>query len=288
MRLGGYLLCAAVWYNSQLKDSCVRCDMYALNKIIWFAINPAMVGLTILLVAMLVRRFRTTALCLGFAWFWMWSSPAFTRIVGLQLEKEYLSGGGYPSIASVPVCDAIADMGGGVGGNTNMFDHAFLNSSADRAYVSAELWKAKKAPIIVPSGTGVANADRVFMLDLGVPEEAIVVENKAMNTEQNAKLVRQILLERTNCTKNAGIPRAVDRPLKVLVVTSAWHMKRTMLMFEKYAPEIDAIPMACDFECAPVQDFSMKELIPNPEVFGRNSVYLHEWIGYWGYRFLRK
>ena len=261
--------------------------MYWLNKIIWVIANPAAIGCLILCVGFVLllrsndkripgRRFSIWMIGFSVVWFYMWATALFSRIIGGTLEKEYLGNGKWPGVADFPVCDVIADMGGGVGANSDQSKHVYLNSSADRAYFSALLWKAGKAPIVMPSGIGLTDADRVLLMDLGVPDSAIVVENQARNTEENAKLVGALVAER--------IPGC--RP-KVLVVTSAWHMKRTMLMFEKYASHVDAIPAPCDFECAPSGTLKLGEFIPSAEIFGRNSVYFHEWLGYWGYKLFR-
>ena len=79
------------------------------------------------------------------------------------------------------------------------------------------------------------------------------------------------------------------KPLRVLVVTSAWHMKRTMLMYQKYAPNVEAIPAPCDFENTLGADKlgGWASLLPAPEAFLGNSVAFHEWLGYWGYKWLR-
>lgn len=250
-------------------------------------VNPAVVGCALLLIGFSllltsrdgVGKRRTAGLWLSglaLSWFYVWSIGAFTRFVGETLEKEFLVDGKWPTVDSFPVCDVIADMGGGIGIDTNQSDYVYFNSSADRAYFSALLWKAGKAPIIVPSGTGLVHADRVVLLDLGIPDSAIVVENKARNTEENALLVGRLMQD-----------RIVERKARVLVVTSAWHLKRTLLMFEKYAPHLEAIPAACDFECVPTSGFQWMELVPSAEVFGRNSVYFHEWLGIWWYKSFR-
>lgn len=261
--------------------------MYWANKIVWCMVNPAVVGCVLLLLGFYLvlancgskGRRRTIGLFmsgLALAWFNFWSISAFTRFVGGTLEEEFLVDGKWPTVDSFPVCDVIADMGGGIGADTNRSDYVYFNSSADRAYFSALLWKAGKAPIIVPSGTGLIHADRTLLLDLGIPDSAIVVENEARNTEENALLVDRLMQE-----------RIVERKARVLVVTSAWHMKRTLLMFEKYAPHIEAIPAACDFECVPTSGFQWMELVPSAAVFGRNSVYFHEWLGILWYKFFR-
>ena len=222
----------------------------------------------------------------------------FTRSIGATLERDFLVGDRWPDVSNFPVCDVIADMGGGIGASTNVSSNAYLNSSADRAYFSSLLWKAGKAPIIMPSGKGLIYSDRRFLLDLGVPEAAIVVENRARNTEENAKFVGELVLEEVGRRKweVGSWKESVRRDSlegegwkpKVLVVTSAWHMKRTLLMFEKYAPQVEAIPAACDFECVPTESFRLTDLLPNAEVFGRNAVYFHEWIGIFWYRIFRQ
>ena len=277
--------------------------MYLLNKIAWGILNPAFVGcllafsgLFVLAIKSFGRRGRQIGICLaGCAslWFYIWATPMFTRIIGATLERDFLVGDRWPDVSNFPVCDVIADMGGGIGASTNISSNAYLNSSADRAYFSSLLWKAGKAPIIMPSGKGLIHSDRKFLLDLGVPENAIVVENRARNTEENAKFVGRMVMEEVGRNKGEGGSGKEDlegegwKP-KVLVVTSAWHMKRTLLMFEKYAPQIEVIPAACDFECVPTGNLQLTELLPNAEVFGRNAVYFHEWIGIFWYRIFRQ
>lgn len=76
---------------------------------------------------------------------------------------------------------------------------------------------------------------------------------------------------------------------KVLLVTSAWHMKRARLMFEKYAPGIGLVCAPADFENTfMVRHMSIfKVLLPDPNVFYLNSVAFHEWVGIVGYRVFR-
>ena len=277
--------------------------MYLLNKIAWGILNPAFVGcllafsgLFVLAIKSFGRRGRQIGICLvGCAtlWFYIWATPMFTRIIGATLEREFLVGDRWPDVSNFPVCDVIADIGGGIGASTNISSNAYLNSSADRAYFSSLLWKAGKAPIIMPSGKGLIYSDRRFLLDLGVPEAAIVVENRARNTEENAKFVGELVVEEVGRRKleEGSWKENLEGEgwkSKVLVVTSAWHMKRTLLMFEKYAPQIEVIPAACDFECVPTGNLQLTELLPNAEVFGRNAVYFHEWIGIFWYRIFRQ
>lgn len=274
--------------------------MYSLNKVVWVIANPLMVGCLMLglgivlkLLGLVItigstkrRRIFKVAwilVALSFVWFWLWGTSAWSRVVGQNLERDFLDADGR-MVAAVdyPVYDAIVDLGGGCGVRTNMYDGVMLNAAADRAYFSALLWKAGKAPIIIVSGSGLELADKVFMQDIGVPEEAIVVENEAMNTEGNAKFVERLVKSRVD-EKDAE----AHKP-KVLLVTSAWHMKRSLLMFNKYARDIEVVPAPCDFETIRVDGFAMSDLLPDSGSFECNCRYYHEWLGIWGYKYLRK
>ena len=82
----------------------------------------------------------------------------------------------------------------------------------------------------------------------------------------------------------AGVPLE-----RVLLVTSAWHMKRARLMFEKYAPEIEVVCAPADFENTFTVEMTpfFKALLPDPTIFYLNSVAFHEWVGIVGYRVFR-
>ena len=76
-----------------------------------------------------------------------------------------------------------------------------------------------------------------------------------------------------------------SRP-KVLLVTSAWHMKRARLMFEKYAPAVEVVCAPADFENLMTATRKFP-LLPDPYCFHVNSVAFHEWVGIVGYRIFR-
>jgi uncharacterized SAM-binding protein YcdF (DUF218 family) len=198
------------------------------------------------------------------------------RWIGGALENEW------PVVKAeeAPKADAIVLLGGGMGSNTNVYPYAEMWGGADRVWHAARLYKAGKAPIVIPTGAGEKESSVPLLLDLGVPEGAIRVEPKARNTEENAMFVEKILEPRN--TQNTR--------KRVLLVTSAWHMRRSVLMYRKYAPSLEIIPAAADYE-ATVQTghpFSLKDLWPDATMFYANSYILKEYIGYWGYRLFRR
>lgn len=241
-------------------------------------------GVILLLVAFILsclckRRLSLFVLGAVCIWFLSWSLPLTTCIIGHNLEKDFYVQN--QTIESFPSADAIVVLGGGVSGQTNCFAKPLLHSSADRAYYAMLLWKLKKAPIIICSNVEVCNSDAVFLADCSVPSNMIVCENEARNTEENAKKIWRLFDEGRVKTSSA------DRP-KILLVTSAWHMKRSLLLFKKYAPGIECVPVPCDFGGIVIRPIRLQSFIPSAEVFAANSCFLHEWIGIWWYTLFRR
>ena len=244
--------------------------------------NPLFVGMIIVAIGLvLVRckkvRVASWALGVALAWFWFWAMPIVGTFLGLYLEKYWP----VQLAEDMPKADAIVLMGGGVWGVTN-YPYANLNEGADRAWHAARLWLAGKAPIIIPSNVNAELCDIKLLVDFGVPSEAVVLENKAVNTEENAKFVRDIITQRRKGSEVAG-------KSTVLLVTSAYHMKRSLYMFEKYAPEIECIPAATDYQVLPCKDepFGWRNILPDIGAFARNNAFIHEYIGYYGYKWFR-
>ena len=281
--------------------------MFYLNKIVGAIVNPIVMALILLVIGMALGARRRKRLALGFVgggvlWLWLWSTPMMYRWVGLGLEREW------PVVLAedAPKADAIVILGGGMGVNTNVSQYAEMWGGADRVWHAARLWKVGKAPIVITSGTIERDASVPLLRDFGVPETAIVVEDKARNTEENAKFVEEILTQRGREAEEEGdgvkvrgkegavkdkvkVKGDVGR-MRVLLVTSAWHMRRSVLMFKKYAPSLEIIPAATDYEASVrmCREFSFGELLPSSDYLSLNSGCAKEHIGYWGYRLFRR
>ncbi|MGN0834034.1 MAG: YdcF family protein [Kiritimatiellia bacterium] len=247
--------------------------MYSLNKAVWFVSNPSVIGCLLVLAALVWRR--RWIVVASILWLWFWTAPITARFLAWSLEAPYRSLASQ-TVDKYPVVDAIVDMGGGIGRDMPTSPYPHLSGSADRAWHSARLWKAGKAPVIIPSGRGIRNTDAVFLGDMGIPKEAISVEDGARNTEENAKNIQTRLNEIVK-----------DRTPVVLLVTSAWHMRRSVYMFEKYAPQVKVIPAPTDFGSAGEPTITIGSFIPDLGTAGQSATYFHEWLGLWGYRFRR-
>ena len=248
--------------------------MYVLNKVVWFFINP----LTLPLVAafaggvLLARKAgrRRLGACLLFAslaFLWFASTLTCLKLVGCPLERPYLA---TQAAGSLPSADAIVLLGGGMGKFPDMA-YPEMFDGADRVWHAARLWKAGKAPVVVASGTGELEATVPLLLDLGVPRGAIVVDNESRNTYENSRFTERLLLDRAGGA-------ATGAPPSVLLVTSAWHMPRSLGNFSKTSLRV--VPAAADFGATNSRARHWWDWIaPSPDTLMRSYVCFKEWLG---------
>ena len=279
--------------------------MYYINKIVGFLVSPiggAIAGGVIAVVCARLGRKRMAKWIGGLtvAWLWLWMTPIMTWVVGVPLEREFLVDGKVPLVESFPEADAIVLLGGSMGAETNLSSYAEMWSGADRVWQAARLYKAGKAQKVIATGNGAVDTTLPLLLDFGVAK-ADVSFMDAVNTEEEARSISK-MLGRSGGVEELGVEEfgesdspthpikhsSTARP-KVLLVTSAWHMKRARLMFVKYAPDIEVACAPADFENTIMAEKTplFKMLLPDPNVFMLNSVAFHEWVGIVGYTWLR-
>lgn len=114
-------------------------------------------------------------------------------------------------------------------------------------------------PIGFPDETAAAMAD--VMAAFGVPRDRIVIEPMALNTRQNAQFSTRIV-------RDLGAE-------KTLVVTSALHMSRSVLEFERAGLPVIAAPV--DHRYEPPE--GLAPYIPSMASFLRMHKVLHEVLG---------
>ena len=214
------------------------------------------------------RRRTSCRLLAGIVvWLLVWSSPLFYRWFGGALERPY------PPLRAgeMPRADAIVLLGGGMSAPYGL-PYPDMSGSADRVWHAARLYHAGRAPLVIASGSEEAASSALLLQDLGVPAAAIRVEGESRNTAGNAACTRRLL-------DALGARR-------VLLVTSALHMRRARLLFERSGVEV--IPAATDHEATARRSrpdrWSLAALLPSAEMLERNSCALKERLGYWACR----
>lgn len=183
-------------------------------------------------------------------------------------------------VGKLPTADAIVLLGGATKSAFPPRPAVDLSEEGDRVLYAAQLYRESKAPVVIASGGridwrggGVAESSDMadILVTLGVPNSAIVQDSNSLNTYQNAVNVRQIMQER-------DIRR-------VLLVTSAMHMPRSLRIFQRQG--IEAIPAPTDFlitqqelnEPNSSPQATLLNLVPDADQLKNTTRALKEYIG---------
>lgn len=137
-----------------------------------------------------------------------------------------------------------------------------------------ELARTMNVPLVLTGGNGEpfattlndADVMATAALALGMPRSQVIVENRSRNTLENSHAVRRIV-----------------RGDRVILATSAYYMKRAVIMFEKRGFTVIPAPT-----CPLVQTrkTGFVTLIPSAGNLARSSMALAEWLSlaWWGIR----
>jgi uncharacterized SAM-binding protein YcdF (DUF218 family) len=192
-----------------------------------------------------------------------------------SLEWRYLP------TAEIPTADVIVVLGGGT--NSALYPRQIVevNGAGDRVIYALWLYKQGRAENVLLSGTNInwlsTNANPAedmadLLMLMGVPQEALWLENQSRNTYENALECQKLLQN-----------HAIDR---VILVTSAIHMPRSVALFEEQGIQI--IPAPTDYTVTqdgweqlfnPSPTTLLTNLIPSAENLNLTTNALKEYIG---------
>jgi uncharacterized SAM-binding protein YcdF (DUF218 family) len=151
-------------------------------------------------------------------------------------------------------------------------DRVNFDKGADRVLHTIQLYKSGKIKkIIISGGSGLLLGDtiseaeelaKVFLL-CGVPEQDLILEKKSVNTRENALLTKE-LIDQKNMKGS------------YLLITSAFHMRRASLCFNKVGLKTDVFPV--DFYTEQ-RRFSPDMLLPNEHALSKWTILSHEILG---------
>jgi uncharacterized SAM-binding protein YcdF (DUF218 family) len=249
--------------------------MFALKKTITpLILPPGIFILAIILVSLVMiyrKRWRLglANLIVGLM-LWALSTVPVANFLIIGLESEY-------SIPANPSGDVIILLGGGmVEGVPDLTGMSTPSpSTTGRIVTAARLYRRLGLPIIVTGGrayedaeSAVATIAKRFLIDLGVPEKVITVEDRARDTAQNARLTAAIC-------KQQGFS-------KPILLTAAYHLKRSRMAFD--ATGIQVTPFPAYFLGSRNVPFTWRHLLPRAATLHSSADALHEHIGILYYR----
>jgi uncharacterized SAM-binding protein YcdF (DUF218 family) len=241
-----------------------------LSELVVFLISPLSVAILLLFLGFLslfTHRELLARFLISFTLVWLcfWSLPITNHWFSERVMQAYP----YSPPERLPMAQAIVVLGGGIKPANSIYPQPDMNASADRVWFASQLFQAKKAPLILlaggltPEGSlySEAEAMRLLLLALGVPNKAIVLEKNSLNTHQNATLSYPLLHQR-------GINH-------ILLVTSAMHMQRAEIEFKRQGFQVT--PAATDYDIEPM--LGLKPYLPNASALHRNNQDLKELVG---------
>lgn len=247
------------------------------SKVIFFFIQPSSLAFVALLLGILLvgrhpkwgRRFLYAGLAMivffGFL-------PTGNMLV-LPLEERF--GSHVPPIPNEKISGIILLGGFEDGSITRARGGLALNEAAERLTETLRLARAlPDARVVFTGGSGslfggkgIGGPVRQFFIDAGIAPERIVIENNSRNTYQNAVFTKALLK-----------PAPQDR---WLLVTSAYHMPRSIGVFRKVG--FDVIPYPVDFRTRDQGD-GFRPFDSIGAGLQRTDLATKEWIGllaYW-------
>lgn len=253
--------------------------LFVLSKTLGAAILPInfMIELGIVSVVLMATRFAAFGRKLAVITLILLALAAFSPLGNLllyPLESRFP-----PWDPSRGAPDGIIVLGGSVDTDLSAAHRTpVVSHAADRLFAPAELARRYPNARIVFTGgsanlvsTDAREADysAPILENLGIPKERLILERNSRNTYENATF-----------TKLLVTPKAGER---WLLVTSAFHMPRSMGIFRKAGFEVEAYPV--DWRMGGRDDlFSFTNV--GADGLGRTEVAVREWIGLVAYRLM--
>jgi uncharacterized SAM-binding protein YcdF (DUF218 family) len=253
---------------------------FVLSKTVSYLVLPLTVICVLLIVSAIVKKPKWKRLCFGtglglllffsndfivnevMAW-WEVETVAFDTLVPHKLAVV-LTGSTIP--------------------NRDPKDRVYFGRGADRVTHTVQLYKKGLVEnILISGGTGSltdvdepeANKFRAAMIMMGVDSSDIMIENQTRNTAESAIEVRAIL------------DSLHYKPSECLLVTSAFHMRRSLACYRKAGLDLETF--STDFYSHPRNFYPNTLLVPTVDALMIWHKLVKEWVGlaaYWAAEYI--
>ncbi len=245
---------------------------FILSKLLYVVILPLTWVLGLLLLGLLSRQPRWKKF--GFRWgsicLLIFTNPLLANWSMSLWEKDPIA---YSQINKN--YDYIVVLSGITNPTQEPKDRIHFNKGADRIVHGIELYKKGVGQkLLITGGNASILRDDAsegeqllsFAIMSGVPQEDLILENKARNTYENALYTNKI----------------IENDSEVLVVTSAFHARRAMGCFHKLGVKADIFPT--DLYARPYSWTPDEWLIPQLGALQFWNILIKEWVGITAYK----
>lgn len=206
-------------------------------------------------------------------WSWFWATPIPSALLARWSPNPTT----VERVDDLPNADAIVVLAGHVVPAIENVRYDQISRTADRVWHAVRLYRAGKAPLVIASGGPSAwnvSSDRPaaevmgdFLVELGVPPKAVMLEAESRDTRENA--VNTVAI-----AKRHGVA-------EVLLVTSPRHMPRAAAAFAKAGV---AVTPACYANAPRSGRIRLINMLPSVGALIENTRTIREMIGIWVYR----
>ena len=240
--------------------------IYIVSKLFTYLVLPPGIFILLLLLASFYAKKFKFIFLLGAFGFYALSNSFVADILLTPLETPY-----NVTLDKTLKADAVIVLAGGsVAGSTNL---PLANDAYKRSVWGLMIAKQTNLPLYF-SGAGLykkyteadAFNDSVneIKTNLQVEDISLHVENRSLDTYQNAKFSKELFKE-----------QGIENPT-IFLVTSAYHMKRSVKLYKNFG--FNVIPAATGFRISnkPKNNW---DYLPNMGAFQKSYVALHEYAG---------
>lgn len=209
-----------------------------LSKFLPLLVYPAgAVTLLLILTLVFLKRPRARKVCiiLALAILFIAGNPLPSAFLIRSLETAY------PPFDGSKTAEVIVLLGGGTESKSYPRQTVEISGAGDRILYGAALLKAGLGNYLLTGGSYIdwqQNTDSSpaaemasIAMDLGIPAEKIIIQDRSVNTQEEA-------VEDAKILKEMGVD-------EVILVTSATHMRRAVGLFE--AQGLNVIPAPTDY-----------------------------------------
>ena len=197
--------------------------------------------------------------------FYIISIPLTSNLLTHSLEYKYLPPNKLDGDVVVVLGSGATLSSPDLSGSGNL-----SGSAANRLLAAARINKKTGLPIIFTGGQvfktsgNEAEIAKRQLLDLGLSENAVIMENKSLNTTENANFTK-VLLTKYNYTKP-------------ILLTSAFHMYRSVINFNNAGiKNLEIYP--CDYSTNKKLSMDFNSFVPSSSSLSSSSLALHEYLG---------
>lgn len=253
-----------------------------LLKLLAIPFYPLGCSLVLIMAGLLLLRLRRKhgplLIAIGTALLYILATPFVSRLLIRLLEEPYFN------LEALPRdCSAIVVLGGGGIPMGPQRKYPEVSEAGDRLLHAARLYKDGIAPRVITSGGMVAGAlkktlsegehNAMILREIGVDSNAIIIENMARITADHGPYIAAIL-------------DSLNLPKRIVLVTSAAHMNRSLAVFKKHG--FTTYPAATDFQSTPCFLEDIRDFFPSAGALYTTTSAAHEYYGILGYKILGK